>query len=60
MATKSKTISMPPELIDRLDSMPRAELPNLSALVAKLLIRELDRRDAARARKEANGATSSA
>lgn len=51
MATRSKTISLPVELADRIDAYSRTELPSLSALVAKLLTRELDRLDAARARK---------
>jgi metal-responsive CopG/Arc/MetJ family transcriptional regulator len=55
MATRSRTISLPEELADRIDAMPRAELPNLSQLVAKLLTRELDRRDAVRARKAGKG-----
>ena len=53
MTTRSKTVSLPKELADRLDAYPRNELPNLSALVTRLLTRELDRMDAARARKSA-------
>lgn len=51
MATRSRTISLPEELADRIDAYPRSALPNLSALVTKLLTRELDRMDAARARR---------
>ena len=54
MATRSKTISLPEELADRVDAYPRSELPNLSKLVARLLARELDRMDAARERKASN------
>lgn len=53
MATRSKTISLPQELADRVDAYPRAELPNLSKLITKLLAKELDRMDAARARRKA-------
>lgn len=52
--TRSKTISLPAELADRVDSYPRSELPNLSKLVARLLTRELDRLDKVRAREKAN------
>lgn len=51
MTTRSKTFSLPSELADRLDSYPRSELPNLSKLIVRLLTRELDRLDAARARQ---------
>lgn len=51
MATVNRTISIPTELAERLNATPRSELPNVSKLVTRLLNRELDRLDAARARR---------
>lgn len=48
----TRSISLPDALDARLRRMSRDELPNVSQLIAQLLVKELDRRDAARARKQ--------
>jgi predicted CopG family antitoxin len=51
MATKN--VNLRDETIARLKGLTREEMPSLSALVDRLLTRELDRLDAARERKSA-------
>ena len=55
MATVTKNISLPPDVVERLQHLTREEMPSLSALVTKLLTRELDEIDAARARRQKKG-----
>jgi hypothetical protein len=50
-ARKTKSFSLPAELVERMSTYSRLEVPNWSGLVTRLLTRELDRLDAARARK---------
>lgn len=44
----SRTVTVPDELDERIKACTRAELPNLSKLISKLLERELTRIEARR------------
>lgn len=49
MATRH--VSLTEATDERLRQLPRTEVPNVSAFIEKLLVRELDRRDAVAARR---------
>jgi hypothetical protein len=49
--TVTRNVSLPEEVDARLKTLTREEMPNFSKLVSRLLTRELDRLDTARARK---------
>ena len=52
MAVVTRNVSIPEEVAERLRKLTREEMPSLSRMVTRLLERELDRLDAARARKQ--------
>jgi predicted CopG family antitoxin len=47
----TRNISIPDEVDARLRALSREEMPSFSGLITRLLVRELDRLDAARARR---------
>lgn len=49
----TRNISIPDDVDARVRALSREEMPSFSGLVTRLLVRELDRVDAVRARKAA-------